>query len=223
VTDLVAHGIEVSLPTGWEGRLFRRPRDGEVAAADAHVEGAPAAPQETTNAVLHASTIAVPPGVGDFASGAVDKLGNDDVFVVLFEYDPSSADTALFRSAGIPRTLAADDFSPNVMQRAIRGQAGVQRFFHDQGRAFCLYVVIGSFARRRELVEKVNAVLATLTIEPLDGSTTTTTEPTTTVPPTTEPPTTEAPTTTVAPNTPEPPSTTTGTTSGGTTAGGATP
>jgi hypothetical protein len=223
VTDLVAHGIEVSLPTGWEGRLFRRPRDGEVAAADAHVEGAPAAPQETTNAVLHASTIAVPPGVGDFASGAVDKLGNDDVFVVLFEYDPSSADTALFRSAGIPRTLAADDFSPNVMQRAIRGQAGVQRFFHDQGRAFCLYVVIGSFARRRELVKKVNAVLATLTIEPLDGSTTTTTEPTTTVPPTTEPPTTEAPTTTVAPNTPEPPSTTTGTTSGGTTAGGATP
>jgi hypothetical protein len=222
VTDLVAHGIEVSLPTGWEGRLFRRPRDGEVAAADAHVEGAPAAPQETTNAVLHASTIAVPPGVGDFASGAVDKLGNDDVFVVLFEYDPSSADTALFRSAGIPRTLAADDFSPNVMQRAIRGQAGVQRFFHDQGRAFCLYVVIGSFARRRELVKKVNAVLATLTIEPLDASTTTTTEPTTTAPPTTEVPTTEAPTTTVVPNTPEPP-TTSGTTSGGTTAGGATP
>ena len=74
VTDLVAHGIEVSLPAGWEGRLFRRPRDGEVAAQDAHIEGEPAAPQETTNAVLHASTIAVPPGVGDFASGAVDKL-----------------------------------------------------------------------------------------------------------------------------------------------------
>jgi hypothetical protein len=155
--------------------------------------------------------------VGDFASGAVDKLGNDDVFVVLFEYDPSSAGTALFRSEGIPRTLAPDDFSPNVMQRAIRGQAGVQRFFHDQGRAFCLYVVIGSFARRRELVKKVNAVLATLTIEPLAGSTTTTTEPTTTVPSTTEPPTTEAPTTTVAPNTPEPPSTTAGGTAGGTT------
>jgi hypothetical protein len=203
VTDLVAHGIEVSLPTGWEGRLFRRPRDGEVAAADAHVEGAPAAPQETTNAVLHASTIAVPPGVGDFASGAVDKLGNDDVFVVLFEYDPSSADTALFASAGIPRTLAADDFSPNVMQRAIRGQAGVQRFFNDQGRAFCLYVVIGSFARRKELVRKVNEVLATLTIEPLDSTgttsttttTTTTTAPSSTSEPTNTVPTTEAPTT----------------------------
>ena len=200
MSDLVAHGIEVSLPAGWEGRLFRRPVAGEVASADAHVEGVPAAPQETTNAVLHASTIPVPPGVGDFASGAVDKLGPDDVFVVLFEYDPESAGTALFRQQGIPRTLTVDDFSPNVMQRAVRGMAGVQKFFNDQGRAFCLYVVIGSFARRKALVEKVNAVLATLTIDPLQpatsaptSSTTTTSQPgsssttttTTTVSPTT--------------------------------------
>ena len=187
MTDLVAHVIEVSLPTGWEGRLFRRPRDGEVATADAHIEGEPAAPQETTNAVLHASTIAVPPGVGDFASGAVDKLGPDDLFVVLFEYDPSSAGTELFKSAGIPRTLSADDFSPNVMQRAIRGQAGVQKFFKDQGRAFCLYVVIGAFARRKELVKRVNQVLATLVIEPLDGTGTTPSTTTTTEPPTRAP------------------------------------
>lgn len=202
MTDLVAHGIEVSLPAGWEGRLFRRPVDGEVASADAHIEGVPAAPKETTNAVLHASTIPVPPGVGDFASGAVDKLGPDDVFVVLFEYDPESAATALFKSQGIPKVLSADDFSPNVMQRAVRGMAGVQKFFNDQGRAFCLYVVIGSFARRKVLVDKVNAVLATLTIDPLapttsaptsstttttgpDSSSTTSTTTTTTVSPTT--------------------------------------
>jgi hypothetical protein len=209
VTELAAHGIEVSLPTGWEGKLFRRPRAGEVAAADANILGEPAAPQETTNAVLHASTIPVPPGVGDFASGAVDKLGPDDVFIVLFEYDPSSVGTELFRSAGLPRTLSADDFSPNVMQRVIRGQAGVQRFFHDQGRAFCLYVVIGAFARRKQLVPRVNDVLATLTIEPLDAtgttpSTTTTTEPGTTVP-TTDAPSTEAPTTDVPTTTPAAP------------------
>ena len=201
MTELAAHGIEVSLPTGWEGRLFRRPRDGEVASADANILGEPAAPQETTNAVLHASTIAVPPGVGDFASGAVDKLGSNDVFVVLFEYDPSSAGEVLFRSRGLPRTLSEDDFSPNAMQRAIRGQAGVQKFFNDQGRAFCLYVVIGAFARRKELVKRVNEVLATLTIEPLDGSTppsstTTTTTPTSTPGPSGETTTTVAPTTT---------------------------
>jgi hypothetical protein len=209
VTELAAHGIEVALPTGWEGRLFRRPRDGEVAAADAHIEGVPAAPLETTNAVLHASTIAVPPGVGDFASGAVDKLGPDDVFVVLFEYDPSSADTALFRNKGIPRPLTADDFSPNVMQRAIRGMAGAQKFFNDQGRAFCLYVVIGSFVRRQQLVKRVNDVLATLTVDPLDGTTdptpTTVTQPASgssnSPAPSTVAPSTDAPTTDESPTT----------------------
>jgi hypothetical protein len=210
VTELVAHGIEVSLPAGWEGRLFRRPRDGEVAAQDAHIEGEPAAPQETTNAVLHASTIAVPPGVGDFASGAVDKLGPNDLFVVLFEYDPASVETELFKTAGIPRVLTADDFSPNVMQRAIRGQAGSQKFFNEQGRAFCLYVVIGSFARRDALVKRVNEVLTTLTIEPLGASSHATPGSTTTVPPTTaapsggDTPTTDAPSTTGAPETSTP-------------------
>jgi hypothetical protein len=170
VTELAAHGIEVSLPAGWEGRLFRRPTAGEVASADAGVEGEPAAPEETTHAVLHVSTIALPLGIGDFASGAVDQLGNDDILIVLFEYDASSVEQPLFKATGIPRQLAADDFSPNVMQRAIRGQAGSQTFFNDQGRAFCLYVVLGAFARRRDLVPRVNQVLATLTIDPLDPS-----------------------------------------------------
>ncbi len=192
MTELAAHGIEVSLPAGWEGRLFRRPAAGEVASADAGVEGEPAAPAETTHAVLHVSTIALPLGIGDFASGAVDQLGNDDILIVLFEYDPSSIEQPLFKAAGVPRQLAAEDFNPNVMQRAIRGQAGSQTFFNDQGRAFCLYVVLGSFARRRELVPRVNQVLATLTIDPLDRSATTTPPtstssagPTTTAPPTT--------------------------------------
>lgn len=193
MTDLTAHGIEVTLPTGWEGRVFRRPSAGEVSAfAD---DGPPAPAGETTHAVVHVATIALPAGIGDFASGAVDKLSPDDALIVLFEYDPASAQQPLFKASGIPRTLAEDDFSPNVMQRAIRGQAGVQRFFHEAGRAFCLYVVIGSFANRRRLVPGVNDVLATLTIDPLDatgeptiGSTTTS------APPFTGAPTTEVPT-----------------------------
>jgi hypothetical protein len=205
MTDLAAHGIEVSLPAGWEGRVFKRPSADDVAASSA--DGPPAPQGETTNAVLHASTIALPLGIGDFASGAVDKLGNDDVIVVLFEYDPSSIDTPLFKSSGLPRTLTADDFSPNVMQRAIRGQAGVQRFFKDQGRAFCLYVVIGSFARRQQLVKRVNDVLGTLTIEPLDATGSSTTS-STTAPPTTEAPTTDAPTTDAPTSTLEPTTTT---------------
>src|SRR3954451_4802303 len=203
MTDLAAHGIEVTLPAGWEGRLFKRPTAGEDSASAS--DGPPAPEGEGTYAVLHASTIALPIGVGDFASGAVDKLGNDDVLIVVFEYGPESVGTPLFKAAGIPRVLQADDFSPNVMQRAIRGQAGVQQFFNDQGRAFCLYVVIGSFARRLQLVKRVNQVLATLTIEPADATADTTPGSTTTssTSPTTSP-TTVAPTTTSVPSTTAP-------------------
>jgi hypothetical protein len=198
VTQLVAHGIEVTLPAGWEGRLFRRPAAGEVATADA--DGPPAPSGETTHAVLHVSTIALPPGVGDFASGAVDKLGPNDALIVLFEYDPASIDQPLFKAEGIPTQLSEDAFSPNVLQRSIRGQAGSQQFFHDAARTFCLYVVLGAYTNRRKLVPVVNQVLATLTIDQLGASgTTTTVPPATTAPepsttaPVTEPPTTEAP------------------------------
>src|SRR5690349_3875408 len=207
MTELTAHGIEVTLPAGWEGRVFRRPSAGEVSAfAD---DGPPAPDGETTHAVMHVSTIALPPGIGDFASGAVDKLGPDDALIVLFEYDPASAHQPLFKAAGIPKTVAEGDFSPNVLQRAIRGQAGVQRFFHEADRAVCLYGVLGSFANRRRLVPAVNDVLATLTIDQVTaaGEPVTTT---TTAPPTTEPPTTTTtPPTTTPPTTAEPTTTTT--------------
>jgi hypothetical protein len=205
MTDLSAHGIEVTLPAGWEGRVFKRPGAGEIASAS---EGVPAALGETTNAVVHVATIALPLGVGDFASGAVDKLGPDDVLIVLFEYDPASATEPLFKAAGLPRSVSVDDFSPSALQRTISGQAGVQRFFHDQGRAFCLYIVLGAFARRGNIVPAVNQVLSTMTIAPLDGTapstTTSTTEPattTTTMPesPSTQVPATEPPTTTTVP------------------------
>jgi hypothetical protein len=202
MTDLVAHGIEVTLPTGWEGRLFKRPSANEVAATAA--DGPPAPQGETTHAVLHVSTIALPPGVGDFASGAVDQLGPDDALIVLFEYDPASIDQPLFKAEGLPKRLTESDFSPNVLQRNLKGQAGVQRFFHDSGRAFCLYVVLGAFVNRRALVPPVNQVLATLTIEPVDANDEPTSSTTTTVAPdtsTTEPPITEPPTTTEAPTT----------------------
>ncbi|MDQ1431647.1 MAG: hypothetical protein QOF40_2249 [Actinomycetota bacterium] len=204
MTELAAHGIGVTLPSGWEGRLFRRPSAGELSATAA--DGPPAPMGETTHAVLHVSTIALPVGVGDFASGAVDKLGNDDALIVLFEYDAASADQPLFKAKGIPKQLDPDQFNPGVLQRGIKGQAGAQVFFHDVGRAFCIYVVLGSYANRRKLVASVNQVLATLTIAQLDAtqptpSSNTTVppstipEPTTTTPPVTEP----APTTTTTP------------------------
>ena len=109
--------------------------------------------------VVHVSTIALPTDIGDFASGAVDQLQVDDVLVILFEYEAASADQPLFGRKGLPRHLTADDFSPSVLQRTIPGQAGCQFFFTEGGRAFCLYAVIGSYAQRAVLVDKVNCGL----------------------------------------------------------------
>jgi hypothetical protein len=158
VAELEAHGVSVTLPTGWEGRVSRRPQADEPApddvassrltaedAAASQVEAQPTAEApspagETTNAVVHVATIALPAGSSDFASDSVERLGRTDALIVLFEYDPQAASEPLFAK-------------------------GVQVFFHEGGRAFCLYVVLGAYEARAQVVPEVNKVLATLQID----------------------------------------------------------
>jgi hypothetical protein len=40
----------------------------------------------------------------------------------------------------------------------------VQYFFNDSGRAFCLYIVLGSHARRRRLVAAANQLVKSVAI-----------------------------------------------------------
>ncbi len=161
--ELTGHGVTVDLPAGWDGRIFRRPEQGETNAADA---GSPAPSGATTQAVVHLASVALPSTIGDFGSGAVDQLGANDVLVVLFEYDAASAGTKLFTGQGLPRALDATAFSPNVLQRRLRGQAGTQIFFTEAGRPFSLYVVLGSYNNRTELVPMVNDLLGTIRVDP---------------------------------------------------------
>ena len=151
MTTLKGHGITAVLPAGWEGSIHLRE----------------ALPGETTHPVLHAGSFPLPaPSTrGDFGSGAVDRMTVFDAFVVLLEYDPSSAGTALFARAGIPRQIDPDSLSTGVLQRQIAGHAGTQVFFSDHGRAFCLYVVVGAYRNRGRLVPKVNTLLSGMTIE----------------------------------------------------------
>jgi hypothetical protein len=60
--------------------------------------------------------------------------------------------------------VLADDFSPNAMQRPLKGQSGAQVFFHAEDRAFVLYVVLGSHASRASRVDAINDVLGGITI-----------------------------------------------------------
>ena len=161
---LTAHGFTLDVPAGWDARIYRRPAAGEVAATDA--DGPPAPSGAATHAVMHAATIPMPTDIGDFGSSGLDRLGNDDAFIVVFDHGPDSVGQPLFAREGMPRLLEPGDFDPKTLQRRLPGQAGMQAFFTENGRACCLYVVLGSHANGRRIVPRVNAVLSDLQIEP---------------------------------------------------------
>lgn len=147
-TRIASYGLAVSPSSGWEAAIFRRrPAAGEI-----------------TFPVLQAATVPLPPVRGDYGSGVVELLGAGDVFVSLLEFGPGAAGSPLFPPANAVPRLTADLYRPKALQRVIRGQAGVQRFFTLSGRAFCLYSVIGSFARRDPLSILADQLVGSLEI-----------------------------------------------------------
>jgi len=141
---LSAADICVTAPRGWDVAIFQR-----VATGD-----------ETTHAIVHAATFALPSERGDYGDGAVQAMTAADVFVALVEFQPASTGTALFAATGFPPPLTGDDFSRTALQVAMAGQAGVQRWFSANGRAWCLYVVVGSWEQRALLAGRANHLIA---------------------------------------------------------------
>lgn len=157
-----AYGIGADLPRGWEGTISSERR--ELVEAQASAFGVPDRLPEVLP-VAHFATFGMPATRSDFGAAAVDQMSDDDVFVSLLEYDPAEANTALFAHQGLPRRLDPRAFSPRMLQRTIPGQSGFQLFFTHQGRAFCLYVVLGNAGDAHRLVRRAEQVLATLQIE----------------------------------------------------------
>jgi hypothetical protein len=141
-------GLAVTPPAGWEATIYRRPSS----------SGA------ITYPILHAATLALPAARGDYGGGLVELLGPQDVFVSILDFGPDAADTPLFRSLTAVPILTPDAYRPQQLQRTIRGQAGVQRFFATAGRGFCLYSVIGSVANRVTLTARANQILGSVRI-----------------------------------------------------------
>ena len=167
---LSAHGITTDLPAGWEGRITRRKRQEPATApggttSAASRAGAIGSPDEIPEPVVHLANFALPEDRGDFGSGAVDRMSSGHVFVTLFEYGPESVGQPLFAHQGVP-TLRPRMFASSALQKTIAGQAGCQRFFTHNGRAFCLYVVLGRQGEAATLVPRANGVLRATTIEP---------------------------------------------------------
>ncbi|MEZ5247498.1 MAG: hypothetical protein R2707_20585 [Acidimicrobiales bacterium] len=141
---LAANGIEVVVRDGWE-----------VEFSELRVN-----PGATPRSLVHLANFALPAERGDYGSGAVETMDSGGILVVLMEFDSGSARTAMFTDAVLPLALAADDFSPQSLQRRLAGQSGAQRFFRTGARAFGLYVVLGSHRQAGLLVREVNLSLA---------------------------------------------------------------
>ncbi len=121
---LNGHGIEIDLPSGWDGRIFRR------AAADA---------------TLHAANFPLPTSDGDFGSGATARMPLGGALLVVKEYRAGPRlvpGTGLFASRSIPLPLHSGRFHPRTLQVGRPGQAGFQHFFTVAGRPFCIYAVV---------------------------------------------------------------------------------
>ena len=153
---IAAHGLGADLPDGWEGAI-RAEHAEDLRAAG--LAGGRAYP------VAHLASFALPQARGDFGSGAVDHMTAADDFVALLEYGPEEVGTALFSGDGLPRRLDPRTFSPRALQRTLAWQAGLQHFFSEGGRAFCLYVVLGDAQDVHRHVRSVERVLAGLEIE----------------------------------------------------------
>lgn len=170
---VAAHGLTAVLPNRWEARLYLRDDPGNVPNRETSGVRLAAHPQayghagESMNPVLHLANFALPPGRGDYGSGAVERMGAAHAFVSLVEFDPVEAGRPLFSDRGLPRPTV-HEFAPNALQRRLPGQLGVQRFFTAAGRAFCLFVVLGSRQHAAALVDEVHGVLRGISVDTRD-------------------------------------------------------
>lgn len=146
-----SRGIELDLPPGWEA---------EIDDGSGEATGGP--DSEVLTPRTHIANFPMPPVRGDFGSGAVEQMIDGDVLICVLEEATDAVGSRLHGHAGVPR-VAADDFSPQAMQRPLKGQSGAQVFFHDHGRAFVLYVVVGSHRSRDSLIDGINRVLGGIT------------------------------------------------------------
>jgi hypothetical protein len=141
---LAAHGIEVELPAGWDGRIYRLAGAGPI---------------------LHAASFPLPPTDGDFGSGATGMMPEGGAFLALKEYEPGPRlhpGEGLFAARSLPLPLDARRFNPRALQVGRRGQAGLQHFFTVARRPFCLYTVISTLAPRTALVAFADERIAEL-------------------------------------------------------------
>jgi hypothetical protein len=161
-TVLRGYGITASIPKGFEGRITHLDPVAPLMARP-HAS-APPFEAEVTRPFIHIANLPLPKERDTFGGGVVETLGANHLFIALVEYGPECVGTKLFSPLGLPRTVSARSFSRSRLQRLVPGQSGYQSFFTHNGRAFCLYIVAGSYARVGTMVHQANQILRSISI-----------------------------------------------------------
>jgi hypothetical protein len=142
-----AHGLSIEVPRGWEARIVRRP------------ESAP---------FLHLASFALRSDTGQFGAAVTARMRPDAAFAALVEYlvdRDVRPGTGLFAARWRSR-LGLNEFRHTQLQVMRPGHLGLQRFFTEGGRPYCLYAVISPVRRRpAQLAGELSAVLKTLRFE----------------------------------------------------------
>ncbi len=151
---LDGHGIRIELPRGWSGRLFSR---------DGHA------------ATLHVANYALALSDGEFGDRNTARMRPGACFLALTEYLPGAGlqpGSGLYQAPGVELPLDPYRFSGSALAHPRPGQAGMQHFFTQSQRPFCLYVVIaGDRLTRHKRLAAVDHVLRSLQILPRAGPT----------------------------------------------------
>jgi hypothetical protein len=154
MTHLSRQGISIRLPHGWEGRIF-----------------VPDLPPPALNLpVLHATDQPLTMGRSTFAPELAARAGGVGTVIALVEFDPHLADEGLYAAQGLSLPVRRTDLHPKALQVPDEQQEGRQFFFSLGGRAFCLYVVVGTGPGLPDRLARLNQGLGALRIDPLRRS-----------------------------------------------------
>jgi hypothetical protein len=142
-----AHGLRVTLPRGWSGRVFSR---------------------SAGVATLHAGDFPLVLGDGEFGDASTGRMPAPGTFLALTEYRPGAGlapGEGLFRPRRLPLPLDPAGFSPRRLAHPRADQTGAQHFLTLAGRPLCLYLVLaGGRAHHRAQLLTLDAVLGSLRV-----------------------------------------------------------
>ena len=165
--SLAAYGLEVTVPTGWDARIYARPLAQPAALPSVPSPFARRAEAHGGTATLHAASFALPASDAEFGTTATESMPRGGAFLAVVEYEAGAGlepGVGLFAPSGPPGALRDGDFAPETMLRPLPGQVGAQRFFTSSGRPFCLYAVLRPAGHVAAALGELNRMLATLRV-----------------------------------------------------------